>query len=690
VILFIDGAPVFGAEAESALLAGEPGCAASFKRSMGKAEIYCTIGGIPYTAEDLSSILLRRLKEDAESELGGAILDAVITVPAYFYSAEREATVRAAAAAGLKVRKIIDEPNAAAMAYGLNNWRENANILVYDLGGGTFDVTLVRMGRDGDLASIATRGDHFLGGRDWDYRAGLLLLDKIADETGIDAHSDAKIKSMLQGMAEGVKKQLSELESVRVVANIPGYGRATAVVTRGEFEETTADLVDRTGALCRAVLDEAGLDIRDVADVLLVGGSTRMPQVPQYMIGQFGIKPVAHVNPDEAVALGAAIQATKDGELYAGLSVQVTKDGNKAIDYSGYGLTAGFEVKPSKKLSGIGLLSLRETTAHAMGMIALSSDRTKYINDVIIPANHPRPVRAAKSFAFYTSARKVNEMEVYVLQGDKEAPLDCQIPYRYVISGIRHIKEQGGRTTIRVQYSYDANGIIHVEARQDDDGADLPIRREAVPDDMSRYGLPIDPKILFRPGPLSVIMAVDVSGSMSGEPLAAAQDAMCGFIKQMDFSYTHVGILAVSDSTDVVSPLTGSGDDCIDAIRSISCGRTGYGNTAHPFSAIKKLLEGRDGRLFAIVLADGVWSNRDAAVIAAKQCNAAGIETAAIGFGSADKVFLRDVSSEDANAILVDQSQLDGAFGSIAQSLGGQGASNKLTTTVLDSATWEC
>jgi len=445
VIQFIDGQPVFGSEAESAFNAGESGCVATFKRNMGKTEAYCIIDGKPYTAEELSVLLLRHLKESAEAVLGDTIKDAVITVPAYFYSTEREATLCAATAAGLKVKKIIDEPNAAAMAYGLNNWRENANILVYDLGGGTFDVTLTRMGSNGELSTITTRGDHLLGGRDWDDRIELLLLDKFAEETGLDTHSNTAIKIMLRGMTEGVKKQLSVMQSVKATASIPDFGSASVSVTREEFDEKTADLIDRTGSLCKAVLAEVGLSTSDVTDVLLVGGSTKMPQVSQYLLNLFGKKPITHVNPDEAVALGAAIQSVKENETYAALSVQVMKDGRKATDRSGSGLSSGAVVKPSQKLSSVGLITLRETTAHAMGIIAVSVDGTKYINDIIIPADHPRPVRVAKAFAFHVTASGPSEMDIYVLQGDKETPLDNLIPYKHVVSGIRYIKDKGGK-----------------------------------------------------------------------------------------------------------------------------------------------------------------------------------------------------------------------------------------------------
>ena len=687
VIQFIGGKPIFGTEAESAFNAGEPDCVTTFKRDMGKSGPYCYIDDKEYTAEQLSALLLRHLKEEAESVLGDTIQDAVITVPAYFYSPEREATINAAKAAGLTVKKIIDEPNAAAMAYGLNHWRENANILVYDLGGGTFDVTLTRMGKDGELTTITTRGDHHLGGRDWDNRIITLLLDKFAEDTGLETHDDLEIKTVARSLSEGVKKQLSAMDTAKVPAQLPNHGKITVSVTRDEFENATLDLIERTGALCQAIVSEAGLKNGDITDVLLVGGSTRMPQVSKYLAGIFGKKPITHVNPDEAVALGAAIQSTKENADFTKLSV-ITKDGKKVADRTASKLNSGVAVLPEKKLNSVSRLTLRETTAHAMGIIAISPDSTRYINDIIIPANHLRPVKVAKAFGFQTGAAAANEMEIYVLQGDKENPLDCLIPYKFVVSDIRHIKEKRGKTTIRVQYSYDNNGVIHVEARQENDRINLPMRKESVPQDMSKYGLPIDPEELFKPELLSVVLAVDVSGSMSGAPLDDAKKAMCDFVRQMDFDNTHVGIVAVADKVEIVENLTSNEQKCIKAIKSIEVG-LGGGNAGHPFNIIKKMLENKDGRRFAIVLADGVWEHQPTAVSAAKTCNRLEIETAAIGFGGADHAFLRDISSSDANALMVSQSELSRAFGTIAQSLGGTGAKTGRNNAVADTETWD-
>jgi len=682
VIQFIDGKPTFGSDAESAFKAGEPDCVTTFKRDMGKTTPYCEIEGKEYTSEDLSSMLLGHLVAGANAVLGDDIEEVVITVPAYFHSIEREATLNAAKRAGLKVKKLIDEPNAAVMAYGQMNFRENANILVYDLGGGTFDVSLVRMEPGGILETKTTLGDHKLGGKDWDGRLMDLMAEKYSDASGNAFDDDSALKNMIRGIAEEIKRELSQLKAVKNT-----YKKQTISVSQEEFESACKDLLDRTGNLCLDVVKRAGLSISDITDILLVGGSTRMPQVKKYLKELFGKEPISHVNPDEVVALGAAIQATKENDKYEEVedfNIHLV-DGKLVDDRKILGDTKNQPVSPPKKLSA-NLIILHETTAHAMGIIAISPDRTRYINDIIIPANHRRPVRVAKAFGFQTSPRGANEMEIYVLQGDFENPLANQIPYKYVVSGIRHIQAQKGKTTIRVQYSYDNHGIIRVAARQESDSVNLPIRKEEVPDDMSKYERPINPNDFLETEPLSVVLAIDVSGSMYGNPLAEAKKAMCGFVRKMDFSNTKVSIVAVADDVAKVADLTDNEEDCINAIDTIQVG-LGGGNSGHPFTLIKEILENQEGKRCAIVLADGVWSYQDKAIAASKGCNVADIDTASIGFGSADKKFLQDISNTEAH--LVSQSELTQAFGTIAQSLGGNSASVGNDGSVSNAETWD-
>ena len=199
---------IVGSEAKEAFEAGESGCASVFKRSMGNSDTYCSFNGKKYTAEDLSAILLRYLKEEAEASTHQKIDEAVVTVPAYFYHKERQATMKAAKKAGLNIRQIINEPTAAAMNYGVNHWRENARVLVYDLGGGTFDVTLVQMKKNNQMESLQTTGDHTLGGKDWDARICAAIESKIESETGYYVSEYPEIHQTVTRNAENIKKQL--------------------------------------------------------------------------------------------------------------------------------------------------------------------------------------------------------------------------------------------------------------------------------------------------------------------------------------------------------------------------------------------------------------------------------------------------------------------------------------------------
>lgn len=676
VIHFVNGRATFGSSAEAAYNTGASNCAGTFKREMGASanKPYCYVDGKAYTPVDLQALLLRHLKEEAERELGDTITDAVITVPAYFFTLERENTKRAAEQAGLNVIKMIDEPNAACMAYGLGHWRENANIMVYDLGGGTFDVTIVNMGADGVLRPISTHGDHLLGGRDWDAALVEIMMRKLSDDFGIDASEGTDTWVALTGIAEDTKKKLSSMMSVTVNLPVPSYGEVSVIVTREEFEQETHWFIDKTGAFCDTVLRDAGMTWSDIDDILLVGGSTRMPRVSSYLQEKFGKRPISHVNPDEAVALGAAIQATMPAEDYVPLSVKVVK-GRKEVDRSGMMLRKG-AAKPARRLENAYVMKMTETTAHSMGAIAVSEDWTHYITDFLIPAHHPRPVKAAKEFRFVTSGDGNDEMEIFVTQGESDRPLDNQIPFRYVVTGITHDPSTGGETRIRVQYSYDSNGIVHVEARQGNSNVNLPIRREPVPDDMSKFARePEQPKTVSKGGPLYVIMAIDVSGSMSGDPMRDAQNAVKEFVDRLDMSNTQVCVLAVSDRCAPVVEFTSNVRKIKRAVDGMTECMTGICNGGHPFDDISSRMAKVQGRKFGLVLADGIWENQSYVVTRAHKCNSEGVETAAVGFGSADKRFLNDISSSEANAMFVaGSSQLVAAFGSIAQALGGQAA----------------
>lgn len=694
---------IVGTDAKEAFEAGESGCASVFKRSMGSQDIYCSFNGKRYTAEDLSAILLRYLKEETEKVTHQAIDEVVVTVPAYFYHKERQATMNAAKKAGLNIRQIINEPTAAAMNYGANHWRENARVLVYDLGGGTFDVTLVQMKKGNQMESLQTTGDHTLGGKDWDARISMIVEGKIEEETGLSSTDYPEIHQVVTQSAESIKKQLTTRNIASVKVNLPNYGWYSTAVSLDEFEQNTNDLIERTGTLCESLLRGLNITWRDVTDILLVGGSTRMRQVTTYLKRISGHAPLSQVNPDEAVALGAAIQVHLPLPEYSVITMASVSDDKPSNAFSPFKFkkaTATAQATPAYSLPGVVgketalnnalCMSHVDVVAHAMGVIAVNAEGTRYINKTIIPANQKIPVKCAEAFHYYTSARGDNEVEIYVLQGTK-TPLECQIIGKYVVSGITHNREDNP-TTIKIQYSYDINGMVHVQARQGNSTLDLPIREEPVPADMSKYGQPINPEDMKPVAePLSVVMAVDVSGSMSGEPIKDALDAMCHFVDNFE-DYpgdVQIGAIAVSDESKIVQPLTRNLSKCKSSIRSITSCMTGVCNDGHPFNDIKSMLSGEKGQRIGIVLADGMWSYQDQAVAAAYSCHRLGIDITGIGFGSADQKFLKDISSGDVQAMLVDQSELTQSFGKIAQEIGGGSNTKKGRTGGETSvATW--
>lgn len=677
VIQFAEGGEIIvGSEAKDSFEAGEEGCVSVFKRGMGGSGPYCYVNGKGYTAVELSAILLRHLKEEAEKVTGQKIDEAVVTVPAYFFHKERGATMEAARKAGLKVRQIINEPTAAALTYGVNHWRENACVMVYDLGGGTFDVTIVQMKKNNQLESLKTTGNHTLGGKDWDARLCSLLEQKVEANTGVLMEEHPEVRQAINQAAEGAKKQLTTRNSALVKLRLPEYGWYSAAVTLEEFEEATVDLIERTGTLCESLLKELGISWRGITDILLVGGSTRMRQVSSYLKNLSGHTPLCQVNPDEAVALGAAIQVHLPLPEYSVMTAPPAEEPKRGFGFkrqppapapirSG---AVGRETALADALS----VSQSDVVAHAMGVIAVSEDGKSYINRTIIPANQKIPVKCAEAFQFYTSAGGENELEIYMLQGVK-APLDCEVIGKYVAYHIRHDRAHNP-TRIRIQYSYDVNGMVHVQARQEDDEVDLPIREEPVVlADMEKFGRPVEAETVKAAEPLSLVMAVDVSGSMEGKPLEDALEAMGHFIESFE-NYpgrVEIGLIAVSNDSQIVQSMTSDLKRCRKSLNAIKCGMTGYCNEGHPFDDIQRMLRNAPGRRFAMVLADGVWDDQPTAVAAARKCHQKEIEITGIGFGSADKKFLQDISSGDVEAMLVQQSELTQSFGKIAQAIGG-------------------
>lgn len=647
VIYFGDGQPLVGEEAKEMQGLGESRIASFFKRNMGDANFVLNFNGRDYTATDLSTIVLRQLKADAETVLGNPIEQAVITVPAYFNNFQREATIQAGRQAGLQVLRIINEPTAAALAYGLHKSAINQTVLVYDLGGGTFDVTLVHITAS-DIKVIATEGDHELGGKDWDDRIATYLGRRFLEEHGIDPLEDAVTFNDVLVRCETAKKQLSVKDKTTLTISHEG-DKATYELSRRQFEELTQDLMERTQALTEQVLKEAGLKWKALEGVLLVGGSTRLPMVSRYVEQMSGKKPMTGVNVDEAVALGAAIQASMD----AGESSRFSLAGKKTI---------------------------QDVMSHSLGMVAENQDRSRYVNSIMIPKNKPIPCAETRPFQLRTTRSKPNQLEVYMLQGESEYPLQTVILGKYTFSGISHVPNQPA--VLDIKYEYDRNGVVTVSALERSTAKTLRMQVEPVPADMSWLSRPPEKEQVVHLH-LSVLIAIDLSGSMSGEPLQQAQAAAKRFITEMDLSHTSVGLLVFADSVRVTQSLSQNAKQLNTGIEewtaTMEARTVGRGNDAEPFSEALRLLKGLEDPRFLIVLTDGVWSYQDEAIRCAQQCHAEGIEIIAIGFGSADRTFLQAVATSEENALFTDLTTLVSSFSKIAQVLTESGGGVQMT-----------
>lgn len=649
-----DGNVLFGEDAKNMQSVGDTNAIAFFKRSMGKDMFSVDILGKSYNATDLSAILLKKLKEEAESKIGERIDAAVITVPAYFTHKERSATIEAGKRAGLEVIAIINEPTAAAFAYGLNEKEEEQTVLIYDLGGGTFDVTLARINKN-EINILGSDGDHELGGKDWDDCIARYLASEFLEKYDVDLSEDPEMVASLLVTAENVKKQLTSKDLVSVPITYQDI-RGTIDITEETFEFISQFLIGTTKDVTERLLTSVELNWNQIDGVILVGGSTRMRMVHNYVYEMSGKPPLGGVNVDEAVALGAAIRAniTDKGEAVATIGGLLGK------------------IK-SNGLSIQGAKAVTDVTAHSLGMISISPDGEEYINSFIIKKNTKIPASNTKPFNLRTRA-KDNELEVYVLQGEFKRPLDNTIINKYVISKIERTSPPN--SVIEVTYEYTANGVIEVSAVQKETGKKLPIKIEPVPEDMSWSDLsPKDNMTGSEMPSVDVVLAIDLSGSMSGEPTRKAMKAMDDFVKQMDCDYTRIGIIAFADNTKVILQPTDDFKAVHNTISRLEKVDVGICNGAEPFTSAYGVLNGgfmkkESDIKYIVVLTDGCWSNTSNAISAAKKCHKSGIEVMALGFGSADYTFLKKIASTDEFASITDLSDLSGSFSKIAQAIG--------------------
>ena len=395
----------------------------SIKRHMGT-DYKVDIDGKKYTPQEISAMILQKLKADAESYLGEKVTEAVITVPAYFNDAQRQATKDAGKIAGLDVKRIINEPTAAALAYGLDNEKEQ-KIMVYDLGGGTFDVSIIEIG-DGVIEVLATNGDTHLGGDDFDNRVTQWMIDEFKKTEGVDLSGDKMALQRLKEAAEKAKKELSSATTTNInlpfiTATAEGPKHLDMNLTRAKFDELTSDLIERTAIPVQNALRDAGLTAAELSKVLLVGGSTRMLSAQEKVKQLTGKEPSKSLNPDECVAIGAAIQ------------------GGKLAGDAGAGDILLLDVTP----------------------LSLSIETMRGVATKLIERNTTIPTK--KSQVFSTAADNQTAVDIHVVQGEREFARDNKTLGQFRLDGI--LPARRGVPQIEVTFDIDANGIVNVSAK---------------------------------------------------------------------------------------------------------------------------------------------------------------------------------------------------------------------------------
>lgn len=649
VVCIENGSVTIGNEAKDLQGAGNENTAAFYKSWMGNKNFSMMLDGKDYSSEDLSGIFLRELVKDIEEYNGVKVDGAVITVPAYFNDEQRNATMRAGRAAGLNVLKIINEPTAAIICYGLNDGTDK-KIMVYDLGGGTFDVTVADV-KGSVVTVLGTDGDHNLGGKDWDLVLKNKLTECFEDEFDICITDYPDADNELQVECEKIKKKLTQMPKVIATVSCNGYV-GHYEITREWFDEETRPVLGKTQFLISQCLTDIGenVDGSGIDQVVLVGGSTRMPQVREMIQNEYHRTPITGVDVDTVVARGAAIQAAICTEK----KITFSLGGSSAPSATGGA--------PKKRTMTLSSDSIQDVTAHSLGMLSISEDNSRYVNTIIIPKNTRVPSVMQRPFKIANRKDKDAETEVYILQGESTTPSDNYILGKYIITGLA--PQDDKEIVIDISYAYNENGIVDVSAVQRKTGTQLKVTKTDVPEDMSWIDQP--PVISSGKVSSTIYLAIDTSGSMYNAMEKVCNAAM-NFVNDLDLTSSKVGVVAFSNDVRTICEPINNYNYISSAIRTTTS-KAG-GGTEEPLSYMCRHFGQLDEKNYIVVLTDGEWCHSNEAIASATILKQREIEIVALGFADADYSFLRKIASSDEAALKTDLNSMSGTFSSIAQAI---------------------
>ena len=626
VILFEDDDVIVGNYAKQAAVVYPEQVVEFVKRHMGETHYHFDYRGKAYTPEQLSSFILSKLRHDAELRLGHRVDQAVITVPAYFTDLQRRATLRAGEMAGLQVLKLINEPTAAAFAYGLNNVGKDARVLVFDLGGGTFDVTMVDL-QGKNINVIATSGDHHLGGKDWDDRLIAFAAEAFEEKHGLDPREDLASAHDLRQKAVSAKISLTRRPKVNIFHDYQSKVLRLAV-TREDFEGLTEDLLQRCRDLTLQVMSDSSSTRDDIDIVLLAGGSTRMPMVREMLTDLFGQKPATDINPDECVSLGAALTAAIESAQLAG------------------------EASPVD-------IRTHDVTGHSLGMVVYRDGHLH--NSKIIARNTRIPAEKTRD-DYATTHDGQTTIDLWLVQGETDDPLQATVLGHFEFYGIP--ARPAGDSRLSITYRYNSNGIVEVEAMDLATGQILPHRLAG--------GQVTLEDLAHNRAPMQVALVMDCSGSMYGGNIDEARKAARSFIhRTLDSPNRQVAVVAFPGG--VKSTPTSDLQRLEWALDELS--PIGSTPMSEGLKDARDLLRPRAGiqRVF-VVMTDGHPDDPDATLAEIHRLRTSGARIITIGVGEQVRQdFLEGLASRPDDYHFCSESlELEGTFINLATELAGE------------------